>query len=91
MHTAVGDLERSEICPVVVIEIQENDLIPLDHINDDPVANVGTEHARQVVAQWLSNGRIINNLGELLINAVSQNVIFLSKVMEILLESGSEA
>lgn len=52
MHTAVGDLERSEICPVVVIEIQENDLIPLDHINDDPVANVGTEHARQVVAQW---------------------------------------
>lgn len=39
---------------------------------------------------WL-NGRIINNLGELLINAVSQNVIFLSKVMEILLESRSEA
>jgi hypothetical protein len=76
---------------VVVVEVQEDDHFPFNHIDNYPIANVGAEHAGQVMAQPLTNSWIITDLGELFIDAISQNMIFLGKAMKALLKSRGKA
>jgi hypothetical protein len=46
----------------MVIEVQEDDYIALDHVNDYPIANVGAEHASQIMTKRLTDGWVIKDL-----------------------------
>ena len=75
----------------MVIEVQKDDHIALNHVDDHPIADVGAHHAGQVMAEHLTDEWIIPDLGELVIDAIPQNMILLSEPLKVLLKSGSKA
>jgi hypothetical protein len=60
----------------MVIEIQENNRIILDHVNNYPIANVATKHPGKIVTERLADGWIITNLDKLTVDTIPQNMIF---------------
>jgi hypothetical protein len=90
-HAAAKSLERPEVGAVMVIEIQENNHIALNHVDDHPIANVGAHHACQVMTEHLADEWIIADFRELVKDAIPQNMILLSESLKVLLKSGSEA
>jgi hypothetical protein len=63
----------------MVIQVQKDDHVALDGIDDHPFANVGAHHTSQVMTECFTDKWIISDLGELFINAIPQNVIFLGE------------
>jgi hypothetical protein len=62
-----------------------------NHVDDHPFADVGAHHTSQVMTECLADKWIIADLGELFINAIPQNMIFLGEALEVLLESRCQA
>jgi hypothetical protein len=90
-YASYGILEPPKIGVVMVIEVQKDNYIALDEVDDHPIANVGAHHASQVMTKSLTDKWVVADLGELFINAIPQNVIFLGKTLKILLKSRCKA
>jgi hypothetical protein len=67
-----SSLERPEVGAVMVIEVQKDDHLTLNHVDDHPIANVGAHHASQVMDKPLINEWVIADIGELIIDAIPQ-------------------
>ncbi len=52
---------------------------------------MGAHHASQVMTERLTDVWIMADLGELTIDSVPQNMIFLGKPLKVLFKSGHEA
>ena len=52
---------------------------------------MGAHHASQIMTKRLTDKGVVADLGELFINAIPQDVIFLGKVLEVLLKSRCKA
>ncbi len=75
----------------MVIEVQKDDHIALNQVDDHPIAYVGAHHASKVMTKHLTNEGVITDFGELVVDAIPQNMILLSEPLKVLLKSGSEA
>jgi hypothetical protein len=75
----------------MVIEVQKDDHIAFNQVDDHPIAYVGAPHAGQVVTEHLASEGIIADFGELVVDAIPQNMILLSEPVKDLLKSGGEA
>jgi hypothetical protein len=76
---------------VTIGTLAHGDHFALNYVDNNPIANVGAHHASQVMTKRLTDEWVIADLGELVINAIPQNMILLSEPLKVLLKSGSEA